>query len=73
MLAKSGPSQHLEPPKYLKSAVASGKTAAHHTKFLKNCPVKKWTICGTFGPKFPSFFLLVYGHLRAAGVPIRPL
>jgi hypothetical protein len=20
------------------------------------CPGKKWTICGTFGPKFPLFF-----------------
>jgi hypothetical protein len=41
-------------------------------KFKKNRPVKKWTIWGTFGPKFPVF-LLVYGHLRAAGVPIGPL
>ena len=25
--------------------------------FKKNRPVKKWTIGGTFGPKFPIFFL----------------
>jgi hypothetical protein len=40
---------------------------------FKDRPVKKRTIWGTFGPKFPFFFLLDYGQLRAAGVPIGPL
>ena len=45
------------------------KTHCLPYKFKKNRPVKNWTIWATFGPKFPVF-LLVYGHLRAAGVPI---
>jgi hypothetical protein len=36
--------------------VASGKTAARHTNFKKKTSSQKWTIWGTFGPKFPGFF-----------------
>jgi hypothetical protein len=42
-------------------------------QILKIRPARKWTIWGTFGPKFPDFCKLVYGNLRAAGVPIGPL
>jgi hypothetical protein len=44
------------------------KTNCLPNKFKIAGLVKKLTILGTFGPKFPVF-LLVYGHLRAAGVP----
>jgi hypothetical protein len=60
----------LEHSKYFKFLFARAKFTAHHTSY--NRPVKKWAIWGTFGPKFPGF-LLVYGHLRAAGVAIGPL
>jgi hypothetical protein len=57
--------------KVLKVTVPSGKTHCSPYKFKIAGLVKKWTIWGTFGPKFP--FFIVYGHLRAAGVPIGPL
>ena len=45
-------------------------------KFKKNRPVKKWTIWGTFGPKFPVFFTSLWPSVgsrrpnRAAVTPI---
>jgi hypothetical protein len=71
---------HVQPTsgvlKVLQITVRLGKTHCSPYKFKiagLRYMVKKWTICGTFGPNFPLFFLLVYGHLRAAGVPIGPL
>jgi hypothetical protein len=61
-----------KPPVSFKLLFAWAKFTAHHTNLKQLDWSKKWTIWGTFGPKFPVF-LLVYGHMRAAGVPIRPL
>jgi hypothetical protein len=51
----------------LQIIVCLSKTHCSPYKFKIAGLVKKSTIWGTFGPKFPFFFLLVYGHLRRAG------
>jgi hypothetical protein len=58
--------------KVLQITVRLGKTRCSPYKFKIAGLVKKWTIWGTFGRKF-TLSLLVYGHLSAAGVQIRPL
>jgi hypothetical protein len=42
--------------KVLQITVPLSKIHCSPYKFKKNRPVKKWTIWGTFGPKFPFFF-----------------
>jgi hypothetical protein len=65
-------SQLLEAPKYFKVLFDCAKSTAHHTNLKKTVQSKSGRSGALLGLNF-RVFLLVYGHLRAAGVPIGPL
>jgi hypothetical protein len=58
--------------KYSNFTVTLGKTKAHHTSLKKTVLSKNGRSGALLGLKF-LLFLLVYGQLGAAGVPIGPL
>jgi hypothetical protein len=62
--------------KVLQSTVGLRKINGSPYKFKKNRPVKKWTIWGTFGPKFPFFFTSLWpseGNRRPNRAAVTPI